>query len=240
MCSISREPRREEYTTCTAVAPEAVFTVRTYGTRPLYGPRLVRKFSFPNSKPAGQRAAIPATVKSWPKSGLIPPAVVLGGEPLDERGNLGADRRPSCPVPIGPVAGDQAAVPAQDVTWRDQPVHPQLCWQQPDQRGEDHPVGPIEPRPGCARRSTATSCRSTSSSASLEADDRPSRTSQPQSRTKMRYSRRRNTDDHDAVRLTLGPSLQLTGVQTSDTPQVAQDQDLCGLPGLLTLRQPQP
>ena len=39
---------------------------------------------------------------------------------------------------------------------------------------------------GLVRRSTATSCRSTSSSASLEADDRPSRTSQPQSRTKMR------------------------------------------------------
>ena len=39
---------------------------------------------------------------------------------------------------------------------------------------------------GWVRRSTATSCRSTKSSASLEADDRPSRTSQPQSRTKMR------------------------------------------------------
>ena len=33
---------------------------------------------------------------------------------------------------------------------------------------------------------TASSCRSTSSSASLEANDRPSRTSQPQSRTKTR------------------------------------------------------
>jgi hypothetical protein len=33
---------------------------------------------------------------------------------------------------------------------------------------------------GLARRSTATSCRSTSSSAFLEADDRPSRTSRPQ------------------------------------------------------------
>ena len=32
MCSISREPRREECTTCTALAPEAVFTVRTYAT----------------------------------------------------------------------------------------------------------------------------------------------------------------------------------------------------------------
>ena len=29
---------------------------------------------------------------------LVSPAVVLGGEPFDERGDLGADRRPSCPV----------------------------------------------------------------------------------------------------------------------------------------------
>jgi hypothetical protein len=41
-------------------------------------------------------------------------------------------------------------------------------------------------RRGLAWRSTATSCRSTSSSAFLEPDDRPGRTSQPQSRTKMR------------------------------------------------------
>jgi hypothetical protein len=32
-------PRREEYTICTAVAPAAVFTVRTYGDKcPLYEP----------------------------------------------------------------------------------------------------------------------------------------------------------------------------------------------------------
>ena len=29
MCSIERDPRREDHTICTAVAPEAVFTVRT-------------------------------------------------------------------------------------------------------------------------------------------------------------------------------------------------------------------
>jgi len=39
MCSISRDPRREENTICT---PDAVFTVRTYGTRPLYDSGLVR------------------------------------------------------------------------------------------------------------------------------------------------------------------------------------------------------
>ena len=43
MCSMSREPRRLEYTICTAVAPDAVFTVRTYGdTRPPYGPHIPR------------------------------------------------------------------------------------------------------------------------------------------------------------------------------------------------------
>jgi len=39
MCSISRDPRRDEYTICTAVAPDAVLTVRRYGdTTPAYGP----------------------------------------------------------------------------------------------------------------------------------------------------------------------------------------------------------
>jgi hypothetical protein len=33
-----REPRREEYTIWTAIAPEAVFTVRTYATRRDYEP----------------------------------------------------------------------------------------------------------------------------------------------------------------------------------------------------------
>src|SRR5215207_8995970 len=37
MCSMSRDPRREECTICTARAPEAVFAVRTYAdTDPLY------------------------------------------------------------------------------------------------------------------------------------------------------------------------------------------------------------
>jgi len=79
---------------------------------------------------------------------LVPPAVVLGGEPFDQRGDLGADRRPSCPVGVGPLASDQAAVPPQDSAGGDQPVHPQPSRQEPDQRGEDRPVGPVEPGPG--------------------------------------------------------------------------------------------
>jgi hypothetical protein len=45
---------------------------------------------------------------------LVSPAVVPGGEPLDQRGDIGADRRPSRAVRAGPLAGDEAAVPAQD------------------------------------------------------------------------------------------------------------------------------
>ena len=40
--------------------------------------------------------------------------VVLGGDPLDERGDLDAGWRPSRPVWVGPLAGDQAALPEQD------------------------------------------------------------------------------------------------------------------------------
>jgi len=45
MCSMSRDPRYDEYRICTGIAPEVVFTVRTCGdTRPPYGPALVRNF----------------------------------------------------------------------------------------------------------------------------------------------------------------------------------------------------
>jgi hypothetical protein len=79
---------------------------------------------------------------------LVSPAVVLGGEPLDERGDLGAGRRPSCLVRAGPFSGDQTAVPSQDSAGGDQPVHPEPCREKPDQRGEDRAVGPVEPGPG--------------------------------------------------------------------------------------------
>jgi hypothetical protein len=79
---------------------------------------------------------------------LVSPAAVLGGETLDERGDLGAGRRPSRAVRVGLLLGDQAAVPAQDGAGRDQPVRPQLMWQEPDERGQHCPVGPVQARPG--------------------------------------------------------------------------------------------
>ena len=78
---------------------------------------------------------------------LVSPAVVLGGEPPGQRGDLGADRRPSGPVRAGSLPGDQAAVPPQDSARGDQPVRSQPCWQEPGQGGEDRAVGPVQPGP---------------------------------------------------------------------------------------------
>ena len=54
-----RDPRREDQPTCTAVAPDVVFTVRMYGTMPLYGPRLVHNSSFsqPRTRSSATRHA---------------------------------------------------------------------------------------------------------------------------------------------------------------------------------------
>jgi hypothetical protein len=43
-----------------AVTPDAVFTVRTYCTEPLYSPDLVHTFARRNKEPAGQRVAPPS------------------------------------------------------------------------------------------------------------------------------------------------------------------------------------
>jgi len=79
---------------------------------------------------------------------LIPPGTVLGGEPLDQGGDFGADGRPSGAVRLGPFLPDQAAVPPQDGARRDQPVRPQPSRQVPDQRGQHRSVGPVQARPG--------------------------------------------------------------------------------------------
>ncbi len=54
---------------------------------------------------------------------------------------------------------------------------------------------------GWVRRSTATSCRSTSTSMSVDAGERPRRTSQLQTRTKIRYGRCTDIVDHHAAGL---------------------------------------
>jgi hypothetical protein len=50
LATADREPRRDKYTTWTAVAPGLAFTVLTDGTSPLYGPRSVRNLSPPGQQ----------------------------------------------------------------------------------------------------------------------------------------------------------------------------------------------
>ena len=68
-CSISRDPRREEYTICTAVAPDDVFTVRTYGTRQLTDTQLVRTSDHHNPRTTGQQPTRSIRPGSCHKSG---------------------------------------------------------------------------------------------------------------------------------------------------------------------------
>src|ERR1019366_1224621 len=78
---------------------------------------------------------------------LVSPAVVFGGEPPGERSDLCADGWPASPVRVGPLPGDQAAVPPEYGPGCHQPVGPQPGWQDPDQGGEDRAVGPVQPGP---------------------------------------------------------------------------------------------
>jgi hypothetical protein len=46
-----------------------------------------------------------------------------------------------------PASWRPGAVPPEHSAGRDQPVGSPLCWQEPDQRGEDRAVGPVQPGP---------------------------------------------------------------------------------------------
>ena len=90
-------------------------------------------------------------------------------------------------------------MPAQDGAGADQPVHTQLWRQEPDQRGGDCTVGPVEAGPRMGPVQHGGLMAQHEQPGVLGSVERPGRTSQPQSRTKMRQSRRTDTNDHDAV-----------------------------------------
>jgi hypothetical protein len=91
--------------------------------------------------------------------------VVLGGEALDERGDLGADRRPSRAVRVGPLLSDQPAVPPRDGAWVTSRCARSLRDRCRISAARTARSAQSSRGWGLVRRSTATSCRSTSSSA---------------------------------------------------------------------------
>ena len=105
---------------------------------------------------------------------LVSPAVVLGGEPLNEGSDLGADRQASRVVRVGPLLSAPATMPSPNgagVTSRCARSRLGRCRvRRPMPPGRPSPAGA-----GLLQCITATSCRSTSSSVFLDAGDRRSR-----------------------------------------------------------------
>ena len=122
--------------------PAGEWPSRSCATAYLYNPAMVDSLRVTVAGYSGGFEAAGEHLDVSALDALVSPAVVLGGGPLDEHGDPGADRRAPHPVRAGPRPGDQAAVPPQDGARGDQPVHPRAWRQEADQRGEDRAVGP--------------------------------------------------------------------------------------------------
>jgi hypothetical protein len=147
--------------------------------------------------PHGRLADVVAKAGQLAVHLAVYPCRVLSRQPQHQGADLLASRRAARPARVGPLAGDQTAAPRQQGSRRKQPSAAQPGWQQASQRGQYRPVGPVRPGPGHPAAETITSCRNTRISASLNAWLRPSRTSQPKTRTMTKYSRRKDTNrDH--------------------------------------------
>jgi hypothetical protein len=108
MCSMSRDPRREECTICTAMAPGPVFTMRTYGDTGIpYGPghsaqiRPARRAN-PQVIPEGAGLVKGCSEGLWRGLGVLRSGVgqdragsrpwVLGSTPVWPEGGMGGGR----------------------------------------------------------------------------------------------------------------------------------------------------
>ena len=78
---------------------------------------------------------------------LVAPARVLPGQADDQLLDVLIERRsPESTTGIGPGAGDQAAVPAQQRLRGDEEAGPAGSWQHAADRGEQGSVGRLQPR----------------------------------------------------------------------------------------------
>ena len=72
----------------------------------------------------------------------ISPLGIFARESVDHFADLAVRPWAAWPVRVPPPVGYQATVPGQQRGRRDQPVHPQLSRQQPDQRGQNRSIRP--------------------------------------------------------------------------------------------------
>ncbi|MEV6816908.1 hypothetical protein [Micromonospora sp. NPDC051296] len=77
---------------------------------------------------------------------LAAPTGIVPGHLLDESGSYRVDRWATWQVRVGPVAGHQATMPAQDRRRGDEPMGLQRPGQESDQGGEYGSVRPVQAR----------------------------------------------------------------------------------------------
>jgi hypothetical protein len=76
---------------------------------------------------------------------LVAPARVLPGQTDDQLLHLLVQRWPADPVWVGPRAGNQAPMPAQQRLWRHEEARPAGAGQHPADGGEQRPIGGLQP-----------------------------------------------------------------------------------------------
>jgi hypothetical protein len=94
------------------------------------------------------RPHVVAEAEQFALDPLVASAWSVSSHLLNQRGDGRVDRRPTGPAGICPVAGDQPSMPTHDRSRGDETVPLQRPGQEPDQRGQHRPVGPVQPRRG--------------------------------------------------------------------------------------------
>ena len=139
--------------------------------------------------PHGGRCDRNAEFRQFAVDPAVSPHRVLLRQPNDKAGDARDRRRAAGLAAIAHVVpvGGQPAVPGQECRWRDgEDFGPAPAGYEPCQRCEPYPVSrSYRIRPACLR-STAFSCRSTSSSASFDWSPRNARAVRPSIRRASR------------------------------------------------------
>src|SRR6266536_372162 len=153
--------------------------------QPLAARRRLHAGAF-EQQPHGARRHPVAKLHEFAVDAPISPGRVLRRHPQDQAPQHWRQRRSTgWAARLGPVATDQGSMPAQQRLRRHEPMASALGGEQPGQRREHGAVWPGGRGRVTCRRSTATSWRSTSSSAFLDVCPRASSASQLVSWQKM-------------------------------------------------------
>ena len=108
-------------------------------------PQRCRRYPPPleDSTDAGCTGAV-AELEEFALDALVAPGLVLAGHPFDQRDDHWVDGWAPGAARVGPLLGDQAAVPAQDRGRGDHAMPAQPRGQVSDECGEQGSVGPVE------------------------------------------------------------------------------------------------